>query len=120
MRLRAANSKGKAGLGLLDFSELSDFKITTTMKKLLPLLLFAWACTSTPPESGERRNLPSDTTPAVTPSSEAAYQEVEDTTTPKFSSVYAFLDSVKPYNPSVFECVARSPFHQNQQPLDAD
>lgn len=67
------------------------------MKKLFPLLLFAWACTSTPPESGERRNLPVDTTPAVTPSSEAAYQEVEDTTTPKFSSVYAFLDSVKPY-----------------------
>lgn len=67
------------------------------MKKLLPLLLFAWACTSTPPESGERRNLPLDTTPSVKVSSEAGYQEVEDTTTPKFSSVYAFLDSVKPY-----------------------
>lgn len=67
------------------------------MKKLFPLLLFACACTSTPPESGERRNLPVDTTPSVTPSSEAPYQEVEDTTTPKFSSVYAFLDSVKPY-----------------------
>lgn len=71
------------------------------MKKLFPLLLFACACTGTPPESGERRNLPLDTTPAVTASSGAGYQEVEDTTTPKFSSVYAFLDSVKPYGEEI-------------------
>jgi len=67
------------------------------MKKLFPLLLFACACTSTAPESGERKNLSSDTTPSSIAPPEAGYQEVEDTTTPKFSSVYAFWDSVKPY-----------------------
>ena len=78
------------------------------MKKLFPLLFFACACTGTPPESGERRNLPSDTTASATALPEAAYQEVEDTTTPKFSSMYAFLDSVKPYGDKNIQHFANS------------